>query len=481
MSSTGFKRIGTADTIPRGQGMMVPRSGTGGGGEYGTDITDSLRAFAMTREPVAYRAVFTIAHDIFDNWFKLELEGKEESDQSEGFDEKVQAELTRLNAKKELTRMAVYERGFRYAIIVLGYVDAAESLADPLTSPQQLREIKAYSSRQVTISSSDLEKDPESERYGLPVFYNIKREGVAAPLRVHYTRVIHVATRLSDESDYEGQSVLDPIWDDLGTLRNIRWGMGQTMYRYGSGFPDITFTGAELDDINRWIASGAFDNLNARTYFAHSEDQVLEFKGLEGRALDPMNYYLPIMEHISCGTGIPLAILRGVQAGALTGSEVNQGEYYGLISDEQSAYEDAMRQLIDAILGFMPDGRRRNPVKYKFNWNSGIELSEAEKQAVALQRAQELDYIWNFKTRNEIRAEIDPSLPQLSKEKGGEDFKTHSFVTPVLQPFGQQGQPFGDKQGKDGEEKPNPLEQMQQGASYLVTEVTLKEKDHKHE
>lgn len=473
MVDTGFRRVATADTVPRGQGIMIPRSGTGGGGEYGTDITDTLRAFAMTREPVAYRAVFTVAHDIFDNWFKLELEGKEDSEQSEAFDKKLQAEFARLNAKKEFTRMSVYERGFRYAIIVLGYVDAAESLADPVTSPQKLKEIKAYSSRQVTVSSSDLETDEKSERYGLPVYYNIKRQGVAAPLRVHYTRVVHFATRLTDESDYISQSVLDPVWDDIGTLRNIRWGMGQTMYRYGSGFPDITFTGAELDDIDDWIDSGAFQNLNARTYFAHSEDQTLEFKGLQGRALDPMGYYLPIMEHISCGTGIPLAILRGVQAGALTGSEVNQGEYYGLVSDEQSAYEEGIRQVINAILQFMPDERRTTPWEYKFNWNSGIELSEAEKQDIALVRAQELDFLWQFKTRNEIRAEIDPSLKKLDKDDGGDDFKDKSFAkTPFQEDM--QNKPFGQPQDE------KPLEQqMKQGASFLVTEV--KTKDAKHD
>jgi hypothetical protein len=475
LSSTGFRRIGNADTIPRGQGMLIPRSGTGGGGEYGCDITDDLRAFAMIREPVAYRAVFTVAHDIFDNWFKLELEGKEDSDQSEGFDQKIQAELSKLNAKKEFTRMSVYERGFRYAIIVLGFIDAAESLADPVASPQGLREIKAYSSRQVTVSNSDLEKDPESERYGLPVYYNIRREGTAAPLRVHYTRAVHFATRLSDKSDFESQSVLDPVWDDIGTLRNIRWGMGQTMYRYGSGFPDITFTGAELDDINAWVDSGVFANLNARTYFAHSEDQVLEFKGLEGRALDPLNYYLPIMENISCGTGIPLAILRGVQAGALTGSEVNQGEYYGLISDEQSAYEDGIRQIINWILQFIPDKRRTSPFEFKFNWNSGIELAEDEKQAIALQRAQELDYIWNFKTRNEIRGEIDPSLPKISREDGGDDFKTKSFATT---PFEEQMQNQGGKPpfGQQQQEKPNLMEQqVKQGASEEVWEVRKKQ------
>lgn len=464
MKVKGFRRIATADTIPHGQGMLVPRSGTGGGGEYGADITDSLRTFAITREPVAHRVVFTVAHDIFDNWFELQLEGDEESEKSQTFDKSVQQKLSELNAKQELARMAVFERAYGWAIIVLGYKDSGESLADEAGNIQDLQEIKAYGPTQVTVSEGDLDKDRNSPRFGLPVIYHVRRaDKMQGDMKVHYSRVIHFATRLINH-DWQGQSVLDPIWDDLNVLRNIRWGMGQTMYRYGSGFPDITFTGAELDDINTWIDSGAFENLNARTYFAHSEDQLLEFKGLQGRALDPMNYYLPPMEHISAGTGIPLAMLRGAQAGALTGSEVNQMEYYGLVSDEQSAYEKGIREIIDVILGLNPDKRRVNPVKYKFNWLGGFELDQEKQANIKLIRAQELQILGQFFTRNEIRKMIDPDASNLPEKQGGNEI------------LGRMN--FGDQQKEDEENKfSSPLEQLKQGASYLVTEMR---QNHEH-
>jgi hypothetical protein len=430
MSHTGFRRIGTATTTPTGSGLLIPRSGTGGGGEYGADITDNLRTFAITREPVAYRLVFTISRMIFDNWFTLEgsnyrtptpaetptADASEETKEKKAFNNRVQKLLDKINAKEELTRMAIYERGYGYAIIVLGYADAALTLAEPISGTKELREIKAYGPPQ--ISKVDEVKDKTDPRFGMPEYYYIKRLGeLVEDMKVHYTRCIHFATRLIDH-DWKGKSVLDDIWDDLNVLRNIRWGMGQTMYRYGSGFPDITFTGAEIDDINDWIDSGSFENLNARTYFAHSEDQVLDFKGLQGRALDPMNYYLPPMEHISCGTGIPLAVLRGVQAGALTGSEVNQMEFYSVISSEQSAYEDGIRQLITAVIGQESD--------YTFNWLGGFELDEEKKQNIALARAQELEILWNFLKRNEIRKMIDPNAKDLTSEEGGDDLKTKS-------------------------------------------------------
>lgn len=414
--STGFRRIGLATVVDSGQGMLIPRSGTGGGGEYGATITDDLRTFAITREPVAHRTVFTVAHDIFDNWFELQLEGDDTGDESQSFDKQVQTELSRLRAKRELSRMSVYERAYGWAIVVLGYHDSGKDLADPLEEPSALEEIKTYSPLQV--QRVDEVKDKKDPRYGLPEIYNIKRSGIAAYLQVHYTRVVHFASRLVDH-DWKGKSVLDPIWDDLTTLRNIRWGMGQTMYRYGSGFPDITFSGAELSDIEDFIDSGAFSGLSARTYFVHNENQEMEFKGTAGRALDPMNYYLPIMENISAGTGIPLAILRGVQAGALTGSEVNQQEYYGLISDEQSGYEHGIRELINAVLRVTTEDEQ--PRDFMFEWQGGFELDEEKKARIAQIEMDTLVKKAQFLTRNEIRQLIDPKLADLSPEQGGDE------------------------------------------------------------
>ena len=499
MTDSGFRHIALATTTPTGTGITIPRGGTGGGGEYGADITDTLRTFAILREPVAYRVVFTVSKAIFDNWFTLEghnyrvaspdthavnasetdTENASEDKTPEKLNNRVQKQLDTINAKQELTRMAIYERGYGWAIIVLGYSDPAETLAEPLTGTADLKEIKAYGPPQ--ISKVDEVKDPDDPRYGLPEFYYLKRTTEElGTLKIHYSRVIHFATRLIDH-DWKGKSVLDPIWDDLTTLRNIRWGMGQTMYRYGSGFPDITFTGAEDADIQAWIDAGNFADLSARTFYAHNEDAVLDFKGTAGRALDPMNYYLPPMEHISCGTGIPLAVIRGVQAGALTGSETDTANLWSMLSGEQSAYEQGIRELIYAVTGQKTD--------FKFNWLSGFELDEAKKQQIAFQRAQELDTLWNFFKRNEIRKMFDPDAPDLSAEEGGDDLKTKSNTPQpegMVNPLTGQPQPFGKapNDAKPTEEK-KPLEdeklqeQMSQGgASYLITEVSNSRKPH---
>jgi hypothetical protein len=81
------------------------------------------------------------------------------------------------------------------------------------------------------------------------------------------------------------------------------------------------------------------------------------------------------LENISAGTGIPLAILRGVQAGALTGSEVNEREYFKVISSIQGRLEPFMRQLIDWI---MPQSGVVKVQEYELEWAGGFQPSEKE-------------------------------------------------------------------------------------------------------
>jgi hypothetical protein len=198
--------------------------------------------------------------------------------------------------------------------------------------------------------------------------------------------------------------------------------MGQTMYRYGHGFPDLTFTGAEKSDIDDWVEEGSFENLSARTYFAHNENQTIEFKGTAGVALDPTKYYLPIMENISAGSAIPLAILRGVQAGTLTGSEVNQQEYFALIGDEETYYETGIRQLINAV--------QQTDEPFNFKWMGGFQLDDLKQAQIDQVKAQTLQVKGDWMTRNELRKLMDPTLKPLTKEQGGEELLSKAAQNP---------------------------------------------------
>jgi hypothetical protein len=425
---TGFTRVATAQSA-RQSGIFLPLGGAGQGGQYGELITDDGRAFAMTREPIAHRVTFTVAHDIFDNWFNLKLKKAKEEDNA-AFDQQIQGPLSTLHAKRELTRMSVFERGFGWAIIALGYVDDSELDEELSEAPSDLVQLKAYAPTQIT--SVDLDKNKETEdgmpnpHYGYPEFFMIKQKGAVSRLKIHFSKTILWATRFTGQEtdEWKGTSSLDPVWDDLVTLRNMRWAMGQTMYRTGAGFFDVTLTGRELDEIDEFIAEGYFDNLSERGYFAHSEFETLDVKGFQGKALNPEQYYLPVMENISCGTKIPLAILRGAQAGALTGSETNLKEYFKVVSNEQTAYEDGIRDLITR----MALAKKLKLQDYVLDWRAPFVLTEVEKLDLEVKRMQVITAKGQFMLRNEIRKLIDPALKDLTREQGGEEIQGKSVI-----------------------------------------------------
>ena len=111
---------------------------------FGMAFNEADLLFAVRREPVANRIVFQVAHEIFDNWFRVE-EVSEKPDAN--FDREVQRVLSELNAKAVFTEMAVYERLFGWAIIAMTYVDYGKDLSTPVKNPKEIRELIVYSAR----------------------------------------------------------------------------------------------------------------------------------------------------------------------------------------------------------------------------------------------------------------------------------------------------------------------------------------------
>ncbi|MDI6847603.1 MAG: DUF1073 domain-containing protein, partial [Candidatus Bathyarchaeia archaeon] len=178
-----------------------------------------------------------------------------------------------LNAKDVFTQAAVFERAFGWSIIIVGYQDRSVSIAEPVKMPEKIATLEAFAPPMMV--DVQVDKDPQSARFGLPEIYKLRVE--SETVEVHYSRVIHIATRLFDHP-WKGMSVLEPVWDDLTVLRNIRWSMGQTMYRYGSGFPVVTVKGATKEEVDRYKQE--WGPLTAQTSMWCDENTTIEFKGL---------------------------------------------------------------------------------------------------------------------------------------------------------------------------------------------------------
>lgn len=381
---------------------------------FGMALSEADLLFAARRDSLSNRIVFQFAHDVFDNWFEVEeLTDMPDPD----FNKAVQKVLEDLDAKSAFTQAAVFERIFGWSIIALTYVDYGQDVSQPVLEPRQIVDLIPFSTINFSVQSSDEDKDPNSARFGLPVLYTVRRGTQSYQTKMHHTRAIHLATRLLDHP-YKGMSALEPVYDALTVLRNMIWGLGQTIFRFGSGFPDVTIEGAKAADLDKLEDSQQFKSLQARTYFLHNDKTTLDFKGAAGKALNPEPYYMAVMENISAGCGIPLALLRGSQAGQLTGSEVNEREYFKLVSDAQSRYEANVRELIDKLIECGQIRYKWNVNRgYRIKWLGGFEMNEKDKADVELRLAQARSWATDWKTVDEIRGE--EGLPPMPNSEDG--------------------------------------------------------------
>ena len=388
----------------------IPRTPLSRGAKFGEAITPQALTFAVRREPVAKKLVMDVAEDIFDKWFTVEAIVKDEQKPEAGksLDESVQSVLEKLNAKFILTRAAQYERRYGWSIIVLGFKDTA-GLETPVANASEIDHLATYSPRAVTVETED--EDSKSDRFGLPLIYKINR-GKGSQITVHYTRVLHVATRL-DEHPWAGIPVLETVWDDMTVYRNMRWASGQVYWRLPGLMVFTLPQNYTKDEIQNFFNS--LGDPNVRTFIGLPSDKKLEILGAAGKVLNPEDFTNPILRSISMGSGIPKQKLEGTEAGAITGSEVNQREYYKYVSDQQKMYESQMvGPLIDKLIEI---GQIAPNVDYKIQWVSGFQLDIATENAAKLADAQAAASELKYMLVDEVRAKRN--LKPLSDVTGG--------------------------------------------------------------
>lgn len=426
---------------------------------YGAEtIPDSELDFMVKREPVIHWTVWYVAQDIFDNGFRVFLDSKPDDDV---FDDAVQKELLELNAWRILARSTAFERLYGTSVILCTYQGSPnweESIFTPTGAVKdnlQLVQLTPYPKPKVEITQFDT--DSGSLRFGLPLFYEITRND-GSRLKAHWSKVIHDAPRIFDDPIW-GMSVVQILYDDATGFRNMRWGLYQTIFRYGSGFPHIHLPWANRKQINALIAGGEFDYINSRGFFVtggkEENKETIDFVGVQGVTLNPDPYVKVAFESFSLGSRIPQDIFKGVSAGRITGSEFNERNYYKYISSEQNSKTPVVRDLIDRLLATgqvePSDGRVKfTGVEYTIEWRSAFELNDVDMTRIALWKSTTYKNYGAFMTVDEIRAleKLDP----LPDGKGEVVIELLRLESPQIRP-GQTQPEGGEPQGNRVEER----------------------------
>jgi len=377
---------------------------------FGAAIPDDERVFASQREPVLKWLVSYVASDIYDQGFRVVEVGNEDDDT---LNDAVQEVLLNLKAKKKLTRLTAFERRWGTSILLLAYSTTEEQVdwTTPLYDEEgnipegvELLQITPYPKEKVAVTHEIT--DQSDLRFGLPEYYDITRGSQSIPLKVHWTRVIHDAPRL-DEHPYWGLSVMDPVWDDATGWRNIRWALYQMLWRYGMGYPHFSFEGASQKDIDDWEAAGGLTDFFVRGVFLSDEKVTVKFVGLEGATVNPKDYVEMAYGSMATGSRIAQDLLKGVSAGAVTGSETNLREYAKLISNEQSDIEDVPLELIRRLMETGQVDFDYENKGFALDWGDAFELNELDKARVdfqeSLTRKNETEYL----TVDEVRKKAE--------------------------------------------------------------------------
>ena len=469
LTKDGLIVFPTADS-GEGSSIRIPQTSTSLGADFGEPIQPEHLLFAATREPVAGFLIYGVSADVVEKWFKVNNLKTETADPD--FDNAVQAPLQKLKFKTVLRQLVEYERLYGKALLVGSFSDVSQT-SDLLTDRSrgaELLQLVVYPKTQYAIDQTD--KDPTSLRFGLPVTYRINNLSGGNWI-VHYTRCYEAQTHTN------GESILTLIWDDLSCGRNIRWGVGQWIFRVGGGFAVITFpkeigfgtapniitVPVTMEKLREWMATKEFSDISHRTYMSIIDGMKFEFVGAQGATLDPTPFFETNIKQISIATGIPKSILEGAEAGALTGSEKNDQQYYKKISGIQTSFDDAARWVIDVCLdaGLVKGAKtyadtaksagsiikrmlrkvvvhdakdQETAIEYAIEWNSAFELNALDEARTALVTEQANQTRLEYRTIDEVR-----ELNNLKALPNGEGAKLKTSGNLNLFGEGQKGSP----------------------------------------
>jgi len=285
----------------------------------------------------------------------------------------------------------------QYAILLLGLRDdaALDQEAGTLGKPEDVLYFAPYSQRYADIVEWDT--DPQSPRFGRPQMYQVtlaagnsgfSTTATQAAVRVHWSRVIHVAEDLL-EDEVLGRPRLQRVFDRLDDLLKLAGGSAEAFWILAAPFWHI--------DIDKDMAVNAEDleKLDAQIQEAlHGMRRTLQTQGAKStvlggnRGVDPTGAYGVLQELISAAADIPMRILFGSERGELASTQ-DQEEWRGRVAGRQARFAepDILRPLVDRLveLRALPvprDGR------YEVQWPDLSEPTMAQRATTAKDIAQ---------------------------------------------------------------------------------------------
>lgn len=298
----------------------------------------------------------------------------------------------RLRLKTQFKRLDKLSSIGEFGILLMGYSDVKshQDWAMPVSGRAlSLNYVKPHG--QGTVEIKEWVERSDDPRYGLPLYYEVDMSNpnskTTAPVKVHYSRVIHVTGELM-ESEVNGEPTLQVVWNRLKDLEKIAGGSAEMFWlgaRPGYQFnvdPEAQFEQGDFEDLK-----------NQLDEWEHGLRRALRTKGIDINALsaqvtDPSKHIDAIMSLISAVTGIPKRILMGSERGDLSSTQ-DRTEWLEKVQTRREEYaeEQIVRPFVDVCMerGVLPRTK-----EYDVVWMDLFAPSEQEKAEVGKTRAEAL-------------------------------------------------------------------------------------------
>lgn len=242
----------------------------------------------------------------------------------------------------------------RYSVVLYGLPGDLETPVSDSFAADDLVYLQTYGEEDMTVVKFD--EDFESERFGLPLEYTLKRTGrktgnAAAGMsrRVHFSRVLHIAHNILDDRVY-GSPLLPIVWNYLNDLDKIAGGGAEAFWRranqglFFKADKDLQLDPADAEKIK-----------DEAELFVHNMRRVMAVRGMEITQLgsDVANTMSPIdaaITLIAGATGIPKRILVGSERGELASTQ-DRENWEQRIRDRRSDFAEPVivRPFVDFL------------------------------------------------------------------------------------------------------------------------------------
>jgi len=298
----------------------------------------------------------------------------------------------------------------RFGVLLLGLDDGADP-ATPVASynrdgtvrknarTHNLLYVRALGEEHCFIE--EIDADVRSWHFGQPLYYSLRlggdglyatggtgQEEVVKSVRVHWTRVVHVADN-REASEVHGVPRLQNVINIITDVRKVAGSSAEMFWK--GGFPGYAFT-----TYPEFLSSGVIDKATIRTEMSAYQNGLQRFlsavggewKSLSPQVADPKSNLDQQIAMLCATGGIPVPVFLGMQTGHLAGTE-NTTTWKERLGGRQANYVEPflVRPVIDRLmdLGCLP-----RAAEYFVSWRDLKSLGDKDKAEIGLKRIQAL-------------------------------------------------------------------------------------------